>query len=656
MTNKTSLSRLSTGNEFVSIPDISTANAGVNNIGFMHSSLRGCIELHGSDECALLKPLVEVDGEELFSSEIDNSLDSYWIPTFKASSSKVEAEYALFAPLDRRGFVSVITVRNTSAGEVKVKAGWHGCWNASYRAANITKMMSGVKHAYKSSWREGVPVLEFRGQVAMFALALVTNDAMPVQFWDHCEDQDNDNFEKGCGSVESCSSVNYDLANEYTLAPSEELSIPVYVGLGTQEVSAIASAQEMKLQGWQRMLAHLRTWLAKHTIESQDKYFKHLMNVNSFYNYFYSQAITLDTEEFVVTTARSSSNPTCASYWDRDAMRWSLPAVLQINWAQARKMLIYAFTTQLPNVGVHSRFIEGTVLEPGIQLDQLCAPLRALHTYVELTGDMSVLFDRRVQVGVNTIQQILAVQRHSKIALFETLLLPSGEPATYPYVCFSNVLVWRVLHDISRLYGVIRDLDRAEEALRLANKVKDAILQNFIVAGPYGEMFAQAIDLEGGYELGDDPAGSIQLLSHLGFCSADDPIFKRTVAWINTENNPFPDGSCAFSAPMMPGGSGASVIAVVNGLYTARREQSLDFLRRAHLDDLIACESVDPETGRATGGKAFASCAGYMAFGLRLALKAIPPETAVVEQLRRPSETLYQPPPETNQDTKKARL
>ena len=128
-------------------------------------------------------------------------------------------------------------------------------------------------------------------------------------------------------------------------------------------------------------------------------------------------------------------------------MLFTLPAVLQVNWAHARQMLIYTFTRQLANVGLHSRFIDGIVLEPGLQLDHLCAPVKALHDYVQLTDDMSVLFDRRVQSGVNTIQQILAAQRHADTVLFETLLLPSGEPSRYPYVCYSKVMVWRVLRD-----------------------------------------------------------------------------------------------------------------------------------------------------------------------------------------------------------------
>lgn len=646
MSEKSSINHLSTGNEFVSLPNVSIINGGVDDIGFMHSSLRACVEMHGSDNFPLLKPVVRIDGEELFNKDIDAKLDSYWIPEFTVSSSIACVTHTVFAPLERRGFVSFITIRNVSETEINCEAGWQGCWEQSCRVANISKPINGSKHAFISSWRDGVPVLELRGQIAMFALALVCDTPTPVNFYDQDKKRSSDGFVTYEGSVY------YDLIQKYTLEPGEEINIPLYVGLGTQEVSAIASAQEMKMQGWQRMLEHLKTWLAKHEIDTSDEYYKHLINVSSFYNYFYSQAITLDNEKFVLTSARSSANKFCASYRDSDAMTWSLPAVLQINWPQARKMLICAFTTQLPNVGVHSRFIDGTVLEPGIKLDHLCAPLRALYTYVELTGDKSILFDRRVQTGVNTIQQILAVQRHNKVALFETLLLPSGEPSKYPYVCYSNVLVWRALRDISHVYGLIRDLDRADEANKLAIKVKNAIMNNFIVGGPFGETFAKAIDLEGGYELGDDPVGSIQLMSHLGFCSPDDKVFNRTVAWINSEFNPFCEANDISDA----NGVELSVFRVINGLFTSHKNEALNFIRQVEFDNMIACSGVKDGKSRVVSSRAFATCAGYLSFALRFALNASSPENAAVKQLRRPSETLYQPPPKTNQDTKKARL
>jgi meiotically up-regulated gene 157 (Mug157) protein len=319
-------------------------------------------------------------------------------------------------------------------------------------------------------------------------------------------------------------------------------------------------------------------------------------------------------------------------------------------------MLIYAFTTQLENVGLRSRFIDGVVLEPGLQLDNLCAPIRALYNYVQLTEDMSVLFDRRVQAGINAIHRIMAAQRCPDTPLYETLLLPSGEPSVYPYVCYSNVLVWRTLLDAAWLYDRIRDVDRSDEANKLGGQVREAIWRHFLVDGPFGKMFAFSVDMEGNYKLGDDPYGSIQLLTHYGFCSPDDAVYGNTIRWIHSEHNPVLAPGSGGGTASAPARRNLPLVTVINDLLTGRKDEALEFLRRAGLDEGIACEFVDSDTGEVVGGPAFASGAGSLAHSLRIALGAGVPETATVRRKTRPSETLYEPPPEPSQDSRKARL
>lgn len=653
------ITRLNTGNEFISLPDVLSANAGVQAIGFVYEAFRACIELHGSEECPLLSPILQADGIDLFESgNIHSQYVSYWIPRFTISNPVVSAELVVFAPLDRRGFVYTTTVHNTSASSVKIKAGWQGCWKFTYHAANLSKLMAGAKYACVSNHKLDmrVPVLEYRGHVPLFALALMPEEPMSASIGDQisCSEiiDPQTDFKADPGEP-----LHYQLTNEFTLAPGEQRSLAVYVGLGLEEVSAIATAEEMKLQGWKQMLKSLKSWLDACTIDCDDDRLKWLVNINSFYNYFYSQAITLDTEELTVVSARSAKNESCASYRDRDALLWSIPAILQVNWSQARRMLLHGFTTQLPNVGVRSRYINGVVLEPGMQLDQLCAPIHALRYYVQVTGDMSVLFDRRVQHGINTIQQNLAALRHPKVQLFETLLLPSGKLAKLPYVCYSNVMVWKALKDLEWLYGRIRDFDRSLEAGELAERIRTAIFHNFVVNGPFGKMFAQSIDLEGNYELGDDPAGSLQLLAYLEFCPPDDPVYRATVEWIHSEHNSNKNGA-RYRFPSSCNGEGPSLISIINELLTENtKEAAVDFLKTARLDDGIACETVDEASGAALRGKAHASLAGYLAFALSTALQMKLPETAQVPLSQRPSEVLYQPPPpEAGWTPKKARL
>jgi len=308
-------------------------------------------------------------------------------------------------------------------------------------------------------------------------------------------------------------------------------------------------------------------------------------------------------------------------------------------------MLEYAFTVQLRNVGVHGRFIDGVVLEPGFELDELCAPVHALWLYVRTTGDMSILFDRRIQAGVNHIQQLLSLRRHPKLPLFETMLGPCNDPARYPYLTYDNVLVWRMLKDLAWMYDRIRDLDRAEEAAELAEEVKRAIWRHCVVQGPFGEMFAWAVDLEGRYQLSDDPTGSLQLLSFLEFVPPEAPAYQNTVRWIHSSENPFSFESCAFGLPGCEHEPHPSLFSAANDLLTGRAGHALDMLRRTELDGGIACETLDENTGRLRSGRGFASCAGYLAFGMNYALRGSGAAAVLTKPEPRPADRLYHPPP-----------
>ncbi len=68
MIERSNITRLSTGNEFVSIPDISIPSAGIRTIGFMHKAYRACIEINGSDRLPLLRPVVLAEGEDIFGA------------------------------------------------------------------------------------------------------------------------------------------------------------------------------------------------------------------------------------------------------------------------------------------------------------------------------------------------------------------------------------------------------------------------------------------------------------------------------------------------------------------------------------------------------------------------------------------------------------
>lgn len=220
-------------------------------------------------------------------------------------------------------------------------------------------------------------------------------------------------------------------------------------------------------------------------------------------------------------TSRSPRYYVSAAYWDRDSLLWSFPAILMADSETAAEMLRYVFTRQIRNIGVHSRFIDGTLLEPGFELDELCAPIIALGMYVEKTGDSSILNEDCVKRGADRILKLLSTKRSSEAALYETFLQPTDDMRSYPYICYDNVLVWYILGKLDALYP-----GRWQGLTEEAGAVRAAIMEHCVKEKDGKPMFAWSVDLKGGWDIYDEPPGSLLLLPHYGFCGMDDEIWK----------------------------------------------------------------------------------------------------------------------------------
>ena len=112
--------------------------------------------------------------------------------------------------------------------------------------------------------------------------------------------------------------------------------------------------------------------------------------------------------------------------------------------------------------------------------------------------------------------------------------------------------------------------------------------------------------------------GSLQLLAYYGFALEDDR-YRNTVSWIHSEHNP---DYCAgrFSAPACEHAPYPWVLSLCYQLLTGDSEKALQQLLAAELDNDIACETIDPQTGRVKTGAAFATCAGFLSHSLFTAL------------------------------------
>ncbi len=601
-----------TGNEYVSLPTLRESDAAVESINVLHMGMNGLVAFAGLDE-PFLRPSVAVDGKPFrFEGRLAWSREADWLPRFAAGDEELEVEGCWFCPPGVRGAVLSIKIVNHSIRRIRVEAALEARWGRMLHSVNETKEMEGGRFLVSAGW-DGFPVMEFRTPEPRLAFALYSGER---HLETHCRaDGHVPRHRHGV----ACANAHIRLAVPKELSPNESTRIFFFAGLALDEVGAVTEGREMNRRGGGALKEETLRWLEARRRDLRDDpggRLTRLMNVNAFFNRFFATGRTLDGEEAVALTSRSPRYYVSGAYWDRDTFLWSFPSILALDPPWARELIRSLFARQGRNFGIHSRYLSGAVLEPGLELDELCAPVIALKSYLDKTGDVSVLSDPGVRNGLEVFDARLREQRHPDFALYRTWLLPSDDPWPQRYVIYDNVLVWRALLDRAALQDRCGDRKAAASLRREAEAVREAILRQGVVAGPEGPMFAWSVDLEGRHLLYDEPPGSLLLLPHYGFCRLDDPVWMRTREWIHSGNpkysfkdKPFSEVGCAHAEHPW-------VLSAVNSLLAGRKERAVDFLSRASMDNGIACESVDEETGFSATGDAFATCAGFLAYGL----------------------------------------
>ena len=587
---------LPTGNEMLSIPRLNQADGAVEDVTFLYMACKGLIDLRGGSR-PLMRPFVQADGASVPLQGFSWQRLGWWVPQFRCTAGPLTLEGTLLAPTGERGFGYRLSVTNPGPENRTVRFGLEGSWGSAWHCVNEEKEIEGARHVYASGWNNG-PVFDLRCGVPLFAFAPMCDAECRTEYSREGEE------------------IFYRLNHETVLQAGESRAAVFWWGFGYEEVAAATSAKEMLRQGWDTELRRTLRWLDARSADLGDPALTALYNTNLFFCIHFSTGVTLDTEELVLVTSRSPRYYVSAAYWDRDSLLWSFPAILQADPALAKRMLGYVFGRQRRNLGVHSRFIDGTVLEPGFELDELMAPVLALERYVDATGDRDLLQQPEVRQGVAEILDKLAERRHPDTALYETFLQPTDDERVYPYLTYDNALVWRALRALARLYP-----ERAALAQQ-AEEVRQAVLCHCVKTGPDGaSYFAWSVDLAGGSDVYDEPPGSLQLLAELGFCAPDDPVWQNTVAMIRSPEYRYSFAGCPIAEIGCPHAPHPWLLSVANSLLCGRVEPSLAILRTAPMDNGIACESIDEYTGECTTGEAFATCAGFVCYALRRALE-----------------------------------
>ena len=581
-----------TGNEYLSLPTLREADGAVEGVTFLYMQLKGLLEIRGDD--ALIRPYWTADGARVPLAPAWRR-EHYWIPVMEAVSGGLALRCTYLTPVGERAFGLRLEAENNGNAPQTVTLGVEGRWDRTLHEINETTELPLGREVKPSAWNQ-MFVWSQKPGVPLFAFAPVVGDHQPNSVFDQ-------------QAVCSQEGFGYDVHRAATLAPGGRVTLDVFFGVGYEEVAAVTSAKELLRQGFDALYARTAAWLRAREKPAADPRLCEVLNTNLFFAFFFASGRSVDTEELCLMTSRSPRYYVSAAYWDRDSLLWAFPAILIADAAYAREILTYVFTRQARNFGVHSRYIDGTVLEPGFELDELCAPVVALWRYTRVMGDAAFAREAFVQSGLRAILRTLDGRKHPEIDLYETFLQPTDDLRSYPYLTYDNALVCHALRALAVL------LDEPALAAR-AEATRLAVVTHCVREKQGKRFYAWSVDLQGGYDLYDEPPGSLLLLPWYGFCEPTDEAWRNTVALIRDRDYAFSFADKPLAEIGCLHAPHPWVLSICNSLLCGYADSALRHLRLTRMDNGVACESVNEDTGECETGEAFATCAGFLAYAL----------------------------------------
>jgi len=598
-----------TGNEYISLPMIREEDGAILSLNTLHMLHKGLISFYGTDTLPLLRPYAVVNGKPAQLTNFTWSLLNNWIPTFSASVAGypgLEIQGTILTPVGEKAFVYHFTAASTCAS-YELEIGLAGSFSHALHEINESKPIDAKTIIFTSGW-SNMWCIELRSAFTIMSFAPDYTEGTKSSF-----------------SVES-GIPEYSVSQSAQIADDGMQSFDFFFGTGYEEVGAVTASRELIRKGYDKLLMTMTDWLYERALSNADGVLDDVMNRNLMFSLFYSSGRTLDTEDLVLVTSRSPRYYVSSAYWDRDSLLWSFPAMLLVDRALAFEALTYVFTRQIRNVGVHSRYIDGTVLEPGFELDELCAPVLALCRYMQAAGDYSLLDKEPFASGIERITNILHSKKHSQTTLYETFLQPTDDMTDHIYLTYDNVLVWKAVTELSGARQVLGQHEEADKLACWADHIQADIRENLVRLVDGEDIFVWSADLdENGqtvdFNIYDEAPGSLVLLTHYGFCEKDDPVYIATLAKIRNPKYEYSFSGYPFSELGNAHAPHPWLLSVANSMLQGEKDNALHILTHAAMDNGIVCESIDENTGECATGEAFATCAGFVAYAIHEAFK-----------------------------------
>lgn len=581
-----------TGNEYVALPTIREADGAIECANVVMSSLDGLLEFEGAGG----RPFLSCESIACKSGQLEWSFLEDWIPEFRIRDDDT-SNGLICAPPDQRFFI----YRAPVPGAFRLNIG------RIFQTINVRHELPAWTcrvAAFNWSWTSGLTIDVFAGSL------LITLSVRCTEGTVYILERDGQQHPVEEGGPE------FDLSGPFSIH-MECAGRDLVMGFGLSRVGARSADLEAGRVHTDEWISRTLNWLSEREVHVDgDPALSRMANRNGHFARFYAMARTLDTSDVVSMTSRSHRYYVSAAYWDRDSLLWLYPFLVRNDRVYARELLAYAFGPQRRHAGIHSRQIGGQILEYGFELDELCAPLLAAGQWNELYPGEKLTDDPAIVSGIKDLLRRLQSWRVQGTALYRTELMPTDDDIVggRDVLTYNNTLVLKTLQ---LLQPILEDID--EELVHWAEgeiaAIPSGIREHLVRDG----VFQWATDLKGATEFYDEAAGSLMLLSYYGLCSEDDETFRRTAERLYSDAYPY-----RLSGPFSELGNRHTdgephpwILSACNSVLSGiRREEGLDFLRRVSMDNGIACESVNVETGLPESGMHFATCAGFVAHAI----------------------------------------
>ena len=596
---------LATGNEWIALPEIRASDGALVSFNALFMRERGLLQPNGEAGRPVLEPYVQVGGKKHTLDALSWSLLEYWIPQARQERDGLTVTLTYCAPPGYRAAFLRLTVANHRAEAVSATLGLRSSFGSLARVTYVPVLLRGERLLAPTPWVDPGEVYSYVTYDTRFAWAIVHPGSKAT-----------------LGMPPVVVAPQADAARTVVLQPGESAESLFVLSVGLEEFSAAHSAralrEELERAGSDAVIARAAAWCRARTRTTGRDDLDALMNRNLLFTTLYAWGRTLDTEQLVGVTSRSPRYYVSAAYWDRDAMLWSFPGILDSDPQYSRQVLEYALGIQSRNAGTHSRFIDGVVLEDGFQLDEAVAPIVALASYVRATNDGR--FVERYRDAVDALRDRLLGRFDPATGMYSSLQDSQDEFQKLPFLTYDNALAWRALRDLGELYERLREVGPAREMRERASALRAAILRYAVVSGvpgASGPILGSATDGEQ-HVTTDIPPGSLLKLPSLGFLAEDDPLFSRTFEWLHSGHYKYSYSDRRYGLPGSYRLPFTTSWTIADELVLKRsHDHAAEVLLASPWDAGIIAEGIDPDTALPDrAGRAFATAAGYVAHAI----------------------------------------